>query len=674
MKLSILSVCLLAFLFTFSTQTFATTFTVNLTTDQFDFFIGDGTCDVDQVTAGSQCTLRAAIQEINQTSALDVDNINFAIAGTGLQTIQLNNGLPTITKPVVIDGYSQPGASPNTLPIGNNAVFSIEIRQNGSSVNTFVISGGNSTLKGLLFNQGGTSGGLGDGTMVTFITNGGNHIEGCWFGLKPDGTATSTRINTGINDFSSGNVVGGLSSSVRNVISNLSFAINSTSSGGDRGSNSVIQNNYIGTDPSGTQVRGIFGSVSIFGAIDVGNSSIVGGADPSARNVIAGFGGTGITSSSSNSTIQNNYIGVAVDGVTFLSEGNIGIQVFENYTSNININATIINNVIGRFRSSGIALGGATPNPGIAGTVVRGNSIGVINNGSVAESGSRGISIQGFNNVIGGINGLTTGSCTGDCNIIANYNKGIVVLVISNPPGNNNQILGNSIYSNTDLGIDLNNDGVTPNDVGDPDTGANDLQNFPFIDSVTSGSTRVTGRFFSTANRTFRLEFFNNPTVDASGYGEGQIYIGAINVTTDANGRADFDNTFAYNSPAGSFVTSTATDLTTLNTSEFSFAIQVQAGPTAASVTVGGRVITSRGRGIRNVVVTMTDLNGNTRTATSSSSGYYRFTDVPAGETYIFTARGKRFSFRQNSQVHSIVEDIDDINFVASDQSVLSVN
>ncbi|MBA2333780.1 MAG: carboxypeptidase regulatory-like domain-containing protein, partial [Blastocatellia bacterium] len=214
---------------------------------------------------------------------------------------------------------------------------------------------------------------------------------------------------------------------------------------------------------------------------------------------------------------------------------------------------------------------------------------------------------------------------------------------------------------------------VTSNDVGDVDTGANDLQNFPFIDIVASGSTRVIGRFFSTPNRTFRLEFFNNPTVDTSGYGEGQIYIGAINVITDANGRADFDNTFTYNSPIGSYVTSTATDLTTLNTSEFSFAVRVQ-GTTAATVSVSGRVTTAQGRGIRSVVVTMTDSNGNTRIARTTSFGYYRFEEVAAGETYIFMVTGKRLSFGQNTQVHSIMEDTNNINFVASEQSVFSVN
>jgi hypothetical protein len=663
MKLTILPLCLLALLFTFSIQTFATTFVVNLTTDQFDFFIGDGLCDADQVTAGDQCTLRAAIQEANSTVGLDV--INFAIPGSGLQTIQLNTGLPTITNPVLIDGYSQPGASPNTLPIGNDAVFSIEIRQNGLGVNTFVISGGSSTLKGLLLNRG-TGGGAENGTMVTFITNGGNRIEGCWFGLNPDGTATSLRISTGISNASSGNVIGGLSPSVRNVISNLNSAIrNSSPSGGTSGTNSVIQNNYIGTDPSGTQARNI-----LMNAIEVGRSSIVGGAVQNARNIIAGFGNTGILADGSEITIQNNYIGVAADGSTRLGGGDvggggIGIAATNNNLFIGNFNNVIANNIIARF-GTGINLTGG----GNSGTVVRGNSIGVVSDGSLNQSG-QGISVGSTfssKNIIGGANNLTTGSCTGDCNIITNFNKGIVIT-----NGTGHQILGNSIYSNTDLGIDLDNDGVTPNDVGDPDTGANDLQNFPFIDTVTSGSTRVTGRFFSTANQTFRLEFFNNPVADASGYGEGQIYIGAINVTTDATGRADFNQTFAYNSPVGSFVTSTATNLTTLNTSEFSFAIQVQA-PTAASVTVSGRVITAQGRGIRSVIVIMTDSNGNTRTATSSSSGYYRFTDVPAGETYIFTARGKRFSFRQNSQVLSVMEDTDDINFVASDQSVFSVN
>jgi hypothetical protein len=89
-------------------------------------------------------------------------------------------------------------------------------------------------------------------------------------------------------------------------------------------------------------------------------------------------------------------------------------------------------------------------------------------------------------------------------------------------------------------------------------------------------------------------------------------------------------------------------------------------GTTAATVSVGGRVTTQAGSGLRNVVVTMTDSAGNQRTTRTTSFGYYRFEEVVAGETYIFAARGKRFSLLgQNSQVHSIMEDTNNINFVA---------
>ena len=87
-------------------------------------------------------------------------------------------------------------------------------------------------------------------------------------------------------------------------------------------------------------------------------------------------------------------------------------------------------------------------------------------------------------------------------------------------------------------------------------------------------------------------------------------------------------------------------------------------GATAASVTVGGRVMTSLGRGIRNVRVAMTDENGNVRTAITGAFGYYRFEDVAAGETYIITATGKRFKFTQSSQVLNVDEETNDVNFV----------
>ena len=88
--------------------------------------------------------------------------------------------------------------------------------------------------------------------------------------------------------------------------------------------------------------------------------------------------------------------------------------------------------------------------------------------------------------------------------------------------------------------------------------------------------------------------------------------------------------------------------------------------PTAAAVGVSGRVVTATGSGIRNVLITMSASNGESRTVISGAFGYFRFADVPAGETYIFSASAKRYSFSQPVQVRSINEDTDDIIFTAN--------
>jgi Carboxypeptidase regulatory-like domain len=87
--------------------------------------------------------------------------------------------------------------------------------------------------------------------------------------------------------------------------------------------------------------------------------------------------------------------------------------------------------------------------------------------------------------------------------------------------------------------------------------------------------------------------------------------------------------------------------------------------PTAASVSVVGRILTASGRGIRNVRITLTAPSGEIRTAISSSFGYFRFNEVLAGETYIFGVFAKRYTFKQSTLVVSVNEDLTDLNFVA---------
>ena len=83
--------------------------------------IDDGVCDA------NHCSLREAINAANATSG--TAEIDFNIPGAGPHTIQPLSALPTITDPVIIDGYTQPGASPNTNGpgLGSNAVLKIEL-------------------------------------------------------------------------------------------------------------------------------------------------------------------------------------------------------------------------------------------------------------------------------------------------------------------------------------------------------------------------------------------------------------------------------------------------------------------------------------------------------------------------------------------------------------------
>lgn len=87
---------------------------------------------------------------------------------------------------------------------------------------------------------------------------------------------------------------------------------------------------------------------------------------------------------------------------------------------------------------------------------------------------------------------------------------------------------------------------------------------------------------------------------------------------------------------------------------------------TAAMVSIGGRVMTETGRGITGVVVTMIDSGGNVRTTVSAAGGRYRFETVEASSTYIITATGKRFTFRQAAQVVNVDDETDEINFIAN--------
>lgn len=90
--------------------------------------------------------------------------------------------------------------------------------------------------------------------------------------------------------------------------------------------------------------------------------------------------------------------------------------------------------------------------------------------------------------------------------------------------------------------------------------------------------------------------------------------------------------------------------------------------PTAATVTVSGRVTSSSGQGVRNARITLTDSSGAARTALTASLGYYSFEDIRAGETYILSIRSKRFTFSVSTRVLTVTDTLSDVDFVAENQ------
>ncbi len=134
---------------------------------------------------------------------------------------------------------------------------------------------------------------------------------------------------------------------------------------------------------------------------------------------------------------------------------------------------------------------------------------------------------------------------------------------------NGNRVLGNSIFTNSQLGIDLsggsqNSLGETVNDPGDADEGPNGLQNKPVIASAktSGGTTTLKGRLGSTSNTAFTLQFFANSA------GEGKKFIGQKRVTTSSEGKVSF--TFVPSSRVGAGQPVTATATGAEGTSEFS--------------------------------------------------------------------------------------------------------
>lgn len=98
------------------------------------------------------------------------------------------------------------------------------------------------------------------------------------------------------------------------------------------------------------------------------------------------------------------------------------------------------------------------------------------------------------------------------------------------------------------------------------------------------------------------------------------------------------------------------------------FVVAQNLAPTAASISVSGRVTTAEKAGISNVRLLLTNQAGETRSAVTNTFGYFNFADVPAGATYVLTTHSKKFTFGNGTLVLNLTESVNDIIFIADSQ------
>ncbi len=288
----------------------------------------DGACD------STHCSLFEAVNAASFNSGPDTITFNIPSSdqgcdGAGVCTIRPTSySLYLSDDETTIDGYTQPGASPNTNPFGQpiNAVLKIVL--DGSLLPTCCPSGldirsSNNVVRGLVIHRFYTG--------IQVVDADGNRFEGNFVGTDVQGkTGLGNRcsgisisgIQGGVG--SSNNVVGGSQPQARNLISgNGCVGVEIGPTG-----NSRVQGNYVGSDVTGTaalpnNTDGIY----IF---NVSNDNLIGGTAEGQANLIAFNGGDGIEvaggyGAKHNTITRNRIHNNTGKGIALPSSGNEGL-------------------------------------------------------------------------------------------------------------------------------------------------------------------------------------------------------------------------------------------------------------------------------------------------------------------------------------------------------------
>jgi hypothetical protein len=477
------------------------------------------TYTVSNVNDSGAGSLRAAIDSANNHAGRDT--IEFYISGTGVKTISPLTQLPNLMDPsgVFINGLTQSGASMGVNP---PATLTLKVEINGANAGNcygIFVDCDNNRIQGLIINNFALDGISVEAGPVLNTSN--NEI--CWniIGLDSIG---SMPIGNCYNPT-------GLWAGVR--IYNVP-ADGGTSVATD---NHIEENLISGNSPFGDGVQ------------------IVGPQVPG--DVFGNF-------------VERNFIGTDINGMMDLGNAHEGVCLCEGTHDNL-----VGTNLISGNDYDGVGMQGFNnvpfpPAPPIQthDNIVTNNIIGLAIDVITPLSNSlHGVAIGEYGPTQWGCADFNT---IGPGNIIA-YNGGAGVSVwedgVNAFNADGNMITQNSIYENVSLGIDLQNNGVTLNDIGDMDAGPNEELNFPVIDSafVDTEQINVYGHINIDTDPTQAIVEVFQAKTDPSGYGEGQVYLGTSTPDASGNWIIIIPGSFVV----GDTLTATTTDMN-FNTSEFS--------------------------------------------------------------------------------------------------------
>ncbi len=535
------------------------TFTVNSIADRADV-ARNGVC---KTSVAAECTLRAAIQEADAAKA--AVTIAFKIPGTGVHKIAPATLLPAIANPrfgITIDGFTQPGSTPNTNATADTAVRKIEIAGKGpSGMDGLVISTAGNTIRGLDIH------GFKHTIWMHQTSSASNRIVGNLVGLLPNGAYDPTAhlvagsscivLQGGAHD----NVIGTPALGDRNTIGGcahqgIAFYNSPTT-------RTVIQNNIIGLDPTGTQRR-----KNQSHGIDVNTGTtytFIGGTGLREHNVISGNFQTGVEISHIPATSHNfvigNYIGTnltatAVNANT--ANGQFGVNLEGRGTCNNTVcPSDAHDNVVSQNVIVNSGAGGIMIDKGQHDNTVNNNLIGVLPNHKPAPNKGFGIHIEAgaFSNTIG------------PGNEIAYNTHGIQIQATGTTPPdatpsptNFNRFTQNSIHDTPGLAIDLAPYGTANTKTGDPNV------NEGVLTPVLQGATHTSITIKTCAGCT--IELFVS-SLAARQAGQGKTYL--------KSGVANASGTLVLSVPAaaaGHAVTATATT-PKFSTSEFAVGVAI---------------------------------------------------------------------------------------------------